>query len=89
MKERSHYLLEREIADIIPAGSTVAVDPSAYFACVANRCQTYYRHYKFRGAQDDRLRERIRTEFVIRNLKSSLWWSTKGQVRHRRMCSMV
>ncbi len=51
--ERSHAMLEQEVARVIPSGSIVAVDPSAYFASVANDCTTYYSKLLWRAAKSD------------------------------------
>jgi hypothetical protein len=65
---RSHASLERDVAKVVPAGATVLVDPSAYFACLRNGCNVYYRQCLYRGGRDDpaereRYESRLYSEF--------------------------
>ena len=50
---RSHSDIVKEVALSVPRESIVAVDPSAYFASLANDCTTYYVEFKRRGAHLD------------------------------------
>ncbi|NQU26390.1 MAG: hypothetical protein HQ567_34325 [Candidatus Nealsonbacteria bacterium] len=52
-QERSHNNLVLEISNCIPRHSIVAVDPSAYFACLENDCRTCYWRLKDRGSWGD------------------------------------